>query len=986
MSLIRWVAVSLCLLWVARSQARADDALRKASVFVEAEDFGPLSQQWRSGGRWADDIYSPTSADAVLVNDGGGKEEVSKEVTLQTDGTYNVWVRYLKIGEYAGSFGLRIKQNDQVIFDEKYRTQPKKASWDPIWEKFPATLKAGPATLTLYIAQGGIRQRVDCILLTTNLEYGAKQDPDFRDFGSQVFFRYRFLEPTVATTPSVQSYIRRGPVYYYDLGYATKTGIGTGGGENPAGEWSPWYEITKVVDSDNYIATVHLHFQSQGKPVESAKLDIQVAPEANEQSAKTLHEDLDGDIVTVLTPGNLRKYPDLLELASQSTRKHIEAARAFGFTPVPPGKPQGIKLETYICGFGGSYNSKRMLAEEMEVGRILGMNAFQDLVGVPRQVAGSLGVVQTFLNQWIPYQVFGCPTKADNAKTIEDFYRAASEKLQKDDPEALALAYRNKLYDEPGTGNLDHIAKCESCTAAFREYLKQHNVTPGEFGKADWNQVGVIKRDAATDLPSKRLYYWSIQFRDASMAQVFKLGTDMTEKYLGKNIVAAVNFTNGGLSDWASGLIDYPDWFMVGRERAQSIMWSEDWTSLGPDGTGYPVDVLRSAGSPHSLPVGMYIIAADPGVLPLKTYSALMHGAKCLNFYCYGPYYAFGDGSLSENVPTQKALAAVTREVAKADDLLSPGRVPAAQVAVSFFKSHEMWQQDIAIQVERRNTYLALTHDNYPVDFLDEPMVEAGKLDRYKVFYLVDSNLSKAAAQKIKDWVSKGGVLVTCAAAGLRDEFDEEMNTLKEVYGVSELSVTKPRMGYRERYDLPLVTPKDVVTFAGSGPFGSPQVDVIGYQETMTPSTATVDGTFPENKPAVLRNTFGKGQSIHFGFLPAVAYAKDAKPSATQVVVGYLDSERQIITAGARLAKVVRPLECSVPRVEANLLSSPKGSVALLANWRMEPIPSLTVTLRPPKPVKSVESVRRGKLPFKSVGGGVQVTLPLETTDMLLLR
>jgi len=750
---------ALCLAVCA--QVNADDALRQCSVFVEAEDFEPKSQTWWAGTRWADDIYSPTSGDAVLANNGGGKEVVSKEVVLPQDGAYHVWVRYLKIGEYPGSFGLRITQNDRIVFDEKYRTQPKGKSWDPIWEKFPATLKAGPATLTLYIAQPGIRQRIDCILLTTNLEYGTKKPPDFRDFGPQVFFRYRFLEPALPTTVHVQSYIRRGPVYYHDLGVATRSGIGTGGGEIPAGEWSPWFEITKITDSDQFIATVHLHFRSAGKPVEAVKADFQVAPEPTEEAAKTLHEDLDGDIVTLLIPGNLRKFSHLLELASQNTRRHLETARAFGFTPLPAGQPQGIMLETYICGFRGMFNSRRMLAEEMEVARLLGMNAFPDLIGVARSVAAQQGVLRTFLNAWLPYQVFACPTKSENARLIEDAYRAAAERITKEDPEALRIAYRTKLYDEPGTGSLDHIAQCESCARAFREYLRQHNVTPAELGKESWDQVGVIKRDAATDTPSRRLYYWAIQFRDYSMAQVFKLGTEMTEKYLGKHILAGVNFTNAGLSDWAGGLIDGPDWFMIGRERAQSIMWSEDWTSLGPDGTGYVVDVLRSAGSPHNLPVGMYIIANDPIVLPLKTYSALIHGAKVLNFYCYGPHYAFGDGSLSENVPAQKALAAVTREIAKADDLLYPGRVPAAQVAISFFKSHELWQHDIAIQVERRNTYLALTHANYPVDFLDEAMVEEGKLNRYKVFYLVDSNLSQVAAERIKNWVERGGVLVT---------------------------------------------------------------------------------------------------------------------------------------------------------------------------------------------------------------------------------
>ena len=247
------VLVGSCAAW--NPIAPAEETLRRASVFVEAEEFAPLSQVWRAGERWADDIYSPTSADGVLVNDGGGKEEVHKDITVPADGTYHVWVRYLKIGEYPGSFGLRITQIGQTVFDQKYRTQPKKTSWEPIWEKFSATLKAGPATLAIYIAQPGIRQRIDCVLLTSRLDYGAKQDPDYRDFGPQVFFRYRFTEPAVATAASVQSYIRRGPVYYNDLGYATRTGLGTGGGENPPGSWSPWYATNCTTSPARVIST-----------------------------------------------------------------------------------------------------------------------------------------------------------------------------------------------------------------------------------------------------------------------------------------------------------------------------------------------------------------------------------------------------------------------------------------------------------------------------------------------------------------------------------------------------------------------------------------------------------------------------------------------------------------------------------------------------------------------------------------------------------
>ncbi|NCO37425.1 MAG: hypothetical protein COZ06_28310 [Armatimonadetes bacterium CG_4_10_14_3_um_filter_66_18] len=972
------------LIAVLTTGVAAEAPLRSASVFVEAEEFGPLSQVWRAGARWADDIYSPTSGDAVLANDGGGTDEVAKTVEVPTAGAYNVWVRYLRIGEYKGSFGLRIAQNEQTVFNEKYRTRPKGAGWEPTWEKFPATLQAGPATLTLYIDEPGIRQRIDCLLLTSRLDYGEKTPPDYHDFAPQVFFRYQFHEPAVPTTAEVQSYVRRGPVYYHNLGWTTQTGLGTGGDPIPAGEWSPWCALTKVVDTDKFLATVHLHFRSGGEPVAEAKVDFQVNSVAAEAGAHTLHEDLDGDIVTLLIPGNLARYPDLLELASTNTRRHVENARGLKLPPIKAPRPEGIKLETQICGFGGMYNSKRMLAEEMEVGSLLGANSFADLVGVNRQVAAEQGVRRTFLNQWIPYQALPCPCNPGNPRLIEDFYVKAAEKIRRDDPDALTVAYRNKLYDEPGTGNLDHIAQCANCSSAFREYLRRQELTPQDFGKQDWTEVNVLKRDAATDPPSRRLYYWSVQFRDESVMRVFKLGTEMSEKHLGDGILTNANFTNGGLSDWAGGLIDGPDWFLFGRERAQSLMWSEDWTSMGPEGTGYPVDVLRSAGSPHNLPVGMYLISYNAETLPLRTYSALMHGAKILNFYCYGPWYAFCDGSVSESLPAQKALAAVTREVARAEDLLRDANTPPAQVAVSFFKSHEIWQQDTAIQVERRNTYLALTHENYPVDFLDEALVEKGKLSGYRVFYLVDSDLSRKAAAAIKTWVTGGGTLVTCAGAGLRDEYDEELDTLKDLLSVASLEVTKPKRGYRERYDLPAYQPTDTVTC--SAPLEACQVPVMGYREALTPAAATVLATFADGKPAALRNTVGKGSVIRFGFLPALAYAKDAGPSATQVVTGYLDHERRVITAAARLANVARPVECSVPRVEANLLTSPKGAVALLANWTGQPLEKLTVTLQPSQPVKTVESLKQGKLKATRRGKVLEVTLPLATTDMLFLK
>ena len=234
--------------------------------------------------------------------------------------------------------------------------------------------------------------------------------------------------------------------------------------------------------------------------------------------------------------------------------------------------------------------------------------------------------------------------------------------------------------------------------------------------------------------------------------------------------------------------------------------------------------------------------------------------------------------------------------------------------------------------------------------------------------------------------MAQGGTLVACAGAGLKDEYDGLLPTLREVFGVRDVAVDKPKMGYRERYDLPGTKPADTASFAAAAPFAATDVPVIGYRETIAPSTATVAATFRNKQPAALVHAFGKGRCLRFGFLPAVAYARDAKPSASKVTVGYVGPQRDVITAGARWAKVARPVVCSVARVEANLLSSSHGKVVLLANWTMQPISPLMVTIRPSGPVQSIQSIKQGRLPFQSVNGAIELTLPLGSTDMLLLQ
>jgi hypothetical protein len=963
-----------------------NDTLRRTSVFVEAEDFQPIGDQWKVGEGWADDIYSPTSGNAVLGND-GGSGEARKAVTIPADGTYHVWVRYLSIGQYPGAFGLRIEQGGQKVFDQEYRTHPESQGWTPEWEQFPAELKAGGADLTLYIARPGVRQRVDCILLTPHPQYR----PDYLDFAPQVFLRFKVLEPPLPVTADLTTYHHRGPVYYCSGGRITRQGT-QAGDPVPPGEWSPWVEISKLLDSGIRVSTVKLAFKAAGQePLPAVKADIQVSSRAEEAAAKTLHEDLDGDIVGLIIPGDVRKFAREIELVSDQARRHLTTARGLGLKRSRV--PKRMKMEVHICGFGDSYRSERILKDEMTTAALLGVNSFDGLAGVRRRVAQQVGVRMTFLQEWIPYQAFQCPSAPDLAERMDQHYQNIADRLRKEDPETLRLAYRNKLWDEPGTADLQHLSQCEPCTRAFHTFLQSQGLKPADFGQADWAEVKVTQREEAQDLASRKRHLWSIRFRDRLITNLFKLGTEATRKHLGAGLLTNVNLTNAPLSGWAAGMVDGPDWFDLGRERAQTLMWSEDWASWGPEVTGYTVDVLRSAGRKHRLPVGMYIVGHHPPTIAQRACSALMHGAKIINFYCYGPYYAFTDGMISESPESQQAIAAFIRQVALADDLLYAGRLRQPETAIIYSKSHEIWQRDSAIATERRMTWLALTQAHIPVDFLSEADLEEGALAPYKAIYLVDSNLTRAAAEKLRAWVEQGGVLIGCAGAGMKDEYDEEMDTLKEVFGVRDWSTDKPAIGYRERYDIPLTQPRAAVRLGqGSPPDLLPAappgrtVPVIGYRDALTPATARGLATFEDGTPAILLHRFGRGQALRFGFLPGLAYTQGASVKAGEVVTDYPDLERELIAWGVRLATVMPPVTLSDPRVEALVLESPQGVVVPLANWSMKPVPRLKVTVRGVPRAKAVESAARGRLKFQRQGNTVTVALPLGATDFLMIR
>lgn len=966
-------ALLLLPLLLLLTAVNAQTDLRARSVFAEGEDFTPSNADWVAGKGWADDIYTATSGDAVIGNGGGGSGVATRDVVIPADGTYNVWVRYLKIGAYGGTFGLKIAQGGATVFEGEYRTKAEGGGWDPTWEKFPATLHAGPATLTLSIVKPGIRQKVDCVLLTSDLTY---EKPDFKDFAPLTYLRFKLTEPQVPVVAQLRTYCKREPVYYYDPGFITAAGLKTGAPIEP-GQWSPWIEISRYMDSGKWQTTVKLAYKQGDQPLPHVKATYQLNTVPEEAGARALEEDVEGGISALILPGDMKKFPEVVTLASALTAKHLADAKALNLPPVAADIK--MPLEAYVCGYGDAYASPTMLGQEVATARLLGFNSFNDFYGERRKIGEAAGYKRGFLSQWFTYKAWECPSNPKMQQLMEDHFKGLADKMLKEDPEAFKHVTRNILYDEPGTSSIKHLQDCKDCLSGFEAYLEKRGMKPKDFGQATWEAVKPIEREAALDANTRKLYHWTIQYRDFTNAMLVKAGTDAAEKYFGKHILNAVNFTDGPISGWIDKLSWGPDWFLYGRLRSQSLMWSEDWASLGPEVSGLIVDMLRGAARPNKLAVGTYIVANNNPTLMQRTFSAIMHGAKSLHFYCYGPYYAFGDGMIPDNPETEKTLAKTIRLIAAADPYVYPAQVQPAQVAILWGKSHEIWQQDAAVNTERRTMYLACQQAHVPVDMVSEYDLEDGVLKNYKVLYIAESNLTRAALAKVMDWVKAGGTLQLSPGAMACDEYNEPF------FGYEDLKVEKPAGDYREHYGIPAQNPRGDVTLPATKWWPACKFPILGYKED-TVLHGDVLASFADGKPAVILKQIGQGRVLSLCFMPGLGYVRTAQPKGTEIITGYDPAQLNVLTAGITLAGVQSPLKISELLVEAQLLRGPKADVVVLGNWSGKATLPAVVTIKGAASAKKISAASGAAVKVTRTGQDAVVSVTLAAAEVLVLQ
>lgn len=145
---------------------------------------GPgVSAEWTQGGEseWNSAAASADETRATIYQD----------LEIPRAGQYSLWVRYADWAKKGENFTATIAQNGAEVFRHEFGTtdviDPHDEvsmywGWAFAWDSAKATLKKGPARVSLQIEKAsGARRHVDCFLLTNDAAFkpAGREKPDF---------------------------------------------------------------------------------------------------------------------------------------------------------------------------------------------------------------------------------------------------------------------------------------------------------------------------------------------------------------------------------------------------------------------------------------------------------------------------------------------------------------------------------------------------------------------------------------------------------------------------------------------------------------------------------------------------------------------------------------------------------------------------------------------------------------------------------------
>lgn len=820
---------------------------------------------------------------------------------------------------------------------------------------------------------------------------------------AEVFVRLRVIEP-----PGESFRVAAGGHIHVVPWYPPSKSLSVEGGK-----WSEWIDLRDWplhgrLDREGGLAewpTMKLRLsRGDGKPIQGCKLEVQLADQADPQSVViSFTESSASGTIAFLLPHPLREKKAEFETGSQMTARHLAWAREATGGRAP--RLEKFELITSIWGHYDPALARQAVAALRQLG-------FNVTAGVPVDVLRESGM-KTYTATW---HLVADP-------------RQSAERWKTGDGARIARA----LETEDGRWCHEHMAHYVICDEIqpldlrrtdraaldgyFRQYLRRHGESEASLGRpldqisypAEAMYEKTLPRSA--DLPTRRLMYHAGKFGQWWTVQRLRQTSDLVRQSLAAlpNRVKTETlpsdhcfFGAWGAPHLAMGYRGL-DLFEIGAAEAVDVISAEDWLGLnhmyGPSSTwtgaaalGYLCAILRSGIGDRPVELRTLITPSDDGYLRLKAYTALAQGAKSFFFWTFGPTYIGTENYWSDLRSEYDGIAKISRALEQAESTLMASRPVRDRVAMLYSVSHDMWHTDEpASFVESRLTWTALRYASIQPDFLREEDVEAGRLDDYQVVYVTGQCLTRRAAARLDQWVRRGGTVCLAPGAATRDEFftpcvppfaaavwpDDAATRLEKQTGHA----------FNERVDLPTIRP--ITTARVATEQGESELRVLGNRLRLRDGLPEqcVWATFADGGAAAATVAHGRGKVVGLGFMPGLAYSP-FRAGQTTLDERWPDAPREVIlraVADDLLAQ--RAAAASVPVVETGLLAGGDGAALVLVNHSYQPIERLRVRLR--KGIDASRATSTEGVPVslrRGDDGAVEIELPLEWTDIVLLR
>ena len=978
---------------------------RAGEVFIEAEDFKSSDGWVKKSGPEAREA----SGLAILNGASGAKDGVATvTVSIKDAGHYRIWVRYTSHPKWRGPFHVTVLSGARVLADELFDAEfeGKSARDAETWRSFEADLPEGELTLRLSKHEKqnapGLARQVDCLLLTMD----DKLVPNHLHYGAQTYVRI-----TLGEGYTKPAYIHifadhfHAPWYqHYSLG---RTGAFAGTAPKKeellhSGERSAWCNLTPIIYQDSG-AMLHItarHAYTEYAERLRATFEIATAPD-EKSIVRTLTLDNHPGTVSIFFPPNLLTPENLALLKTDR-----EIAGATGkLADAHPWPTHGKPREKFQFFVTASIDNKFTPPDEAVRAREQKtLDYFNFTPSHGNHIGGA----------WLMMDKSYC--HPDGEKMRDKFERSAAE-FKKDGGKVQDIVFC-ELTDEPTGQLLEFAATDPSYASGFRAWLKALGMTPQALLVKDWDAVKIVTDAQRDEFPA--LYYFSQRFRTRALGDFMATQRKLAEQSYGGTFPVLANFSDGAVyvGNFYSQGVDY---FELLDSPDQNAIWGEDWSNGAStyQCATFNVDLMRAAARERGQLIAHHLVAhagRKPWDIKLKATSELARGVKILNSFCYGPTWATHEGGpywrthvWQAKPEVWTAHAALTREIGAVEDMLLTAMPAPAKVALLYSSSSDVWtlNGNLAHGFDRMHTWLALTHAQMPVDIISEQQAAKDKLDTYSVCYFTGPNLTRVAAEKLKQWVQRGGTLWLAAGAASRDEFNRPLHTLDDLLPAErgEL-VDLQKHASSGRYLAALAAKDEVLWDAG-------KADVLAVKQALAARAgATTMATFKDKSPAIVRGPAGKGTIYCTGFLPALAYIKqalDARNALQKKVddgVSLSPAEqhdaamlartynpwrfptdiRELLLTPARAAQVAPPIRCDTLLVDTVFMPHASGILIPLANYTAEPIAQLTLQVAVPRPIAKVYSAMRGDLSFRQTSPNfIELSLPLENNDFVKL-